>query len=119
MAGSEIGKERPALVISDDTVNASPLKRSTVIPMSTRSFENPMHVRVDPPQGGLEEPSWVVCDYQRTVSHARLIRYLGRVTPETLAQVAWKLAVVLGLPAQPPGPESEAAAEESPSKPTD
>lgn len=95
--GTEIGKERPAVVISNDTVNASPVRRSTVLPMSTRFFDNPLHVQVTPPEGGVEETIFVVCDYQRTVSHDRLSRYLGRLSPETLIKIDYRLGTVLGL----------------------
>jgi len=101
--GAELGKERPAVVISNDTVNASPVRRSTVLPISTRSFDNPLHVQVTPPEGGVEETSFVVCDYQRTVSHDRLYRYLGRLSPATLIKINYRLGTVLGLQDTPCG----------------
>jgi len=100
--GSEIGKERPAVVISNDTVNAAPIRRSTVIPISTKDFQNPLHIQVIPPEGGLNETGYVVCDYQRTVSHERLLKYLGMLDPETTMKIGRMLKKTFSITEGPP-----------------
>src|SRR4051812_30760725 len=51
--GHEQGGQRPALVVSDDSLNRSPAGVVIVAPITGTDRNIPAHVRVTPPEGGL------------------------------------------------------------------
>jgi mRNA interferase MazF len=95
--GHEQAGIRPGLVISVDAFNHGPAGLVVMIPVTTREKGIPLHVGIKPPQGGLEHPSFIKCEDVRSVAKERLVRRLGRVTQETLAEVEDRLKILLGL----------------------
>lgn len=95
--GHEQAGTRPALVVSADEFNHGPAGLVIVAPMTTRERGIPLHVSVDPPEGGLDRRSFIKCEDVRSVSEQRLVRRFGVVSPETLALVADRLRIVLDL----------------------
>ena len=69
----------------------------TVVPITSRAKEFPLHVRIDPPEAGLQYPSFAKGEDVRSVSRERLSKPLGRVSPTVLRQVEDRLRLVLGL----------------------
>ena len=69
--GHEQGRRRPALVISNDQFNNGPAERVVVVPLTTTERERmPLRVLIDPPEGGLRERSWALCEAVRSISTA-------------------------------------------------
>jgi mRNA interferase MazF len=95
--GHEQGRKRPALVMSTDPFNHGPAKLLVVAPITTTDRRIPLHIEVAPPEGGLRETSYVMCDAVRSVSKDRLIRQWGEVEPRTLSLVADGLRILLEL----------------------
>ncbi len=95
--GHEQGFERPALVVSVDLFNHGPAELIIVVPITTKFKGIPFHVRVDPPEGGLSERSFVKCEDVRAISTHRLVYYRGAVSTDTLSQVEDRLRILLGL----------------------
>jgi mRNA interferase MazF len=95
--GHEQARRRPVLVISDDGLNHSEAGLSFVIPLSTRSKDVPSHVLVAPPEAGLRTTSYVMCEHMRSIAHERLIQSWGSVSSTTLAEVEYRLRVLLSL----------------------
>lgn len=95
--GHEQAGTRPALVVSVDPFNQTALGLAVVVPITSRAKEFPLHVRLDPPEGGLQHTSYAKCEDVRSVSRERLSKPLGRVTPAVLRQVEDRLRLVLGL----------------------
>lgn len=94
----EMGKERPALVMSSDTLNCSGWKLATVIPFSTARMEgNELRVEIRPPLGGLAETSYAVCDYIRTIAQVRLVKYLGRLPADAIYEIGERVRASLEL----------------------
>ncbi|RIK36545.1 MAG: PemK family transcriptional regulator [Chloroflexi bacterium] len=95
--GSEQGKVWPALVIQNDIGNRySP----TVIVAAITSGSHTrfdVNVLVKAPEGGLSNDSLILLNQIRTVDRARLGRYWGHVSPQTLAAVDEALKISLGL----------------------
>jgi len=85
------------LVVSVDPFNHGPAELITVVPMTTRFKGIPFHVRVDPPEGGLDERSFIKCEDVRTISTQRLLYHRGSVSAQTLSQVEDRLKILLGL----------------------
>jgi mRNA interferase MazF len=88
---------RPALVVSVDGFNHGPAGLVIVIPITTKDKGIPFHVGVFPPEGGLNEQSFIKCEDVRSVAKEQLVRCLGRVEERTLAEVEDRLRILLGL----------------------
>lgn len=68
-----------------------------VVPITSRNWGIPLHVRVNPPEGGLTQSSVILCDHIRSIAKERLLRRLGVVSAEIVAQVEERLLVLLDL----------------------
>ena len=96
--GHEQAGRRPALVLSADTWNAGPGRLVTVLPITSKDRPGiPSRIVVNPPEGGLTMPSWVIGEQVRTISADRLGRRLGVIRPVTLRAVEDVVRMLLGL----------------------
>jgi len=95
--GHEQAGRRPGLVISVDEFNHGPAGLVVVIPLTTKAKGIPLHVRVSPPEGGLDYTSYIKCEDVRAISKQRLLKPLGKVSPSTVAKVEDRLRILLGL----------------------
>ncbi len=96
--GAEIKKTRPALVLQNDVANRwSPI---TIVAGITSRFEEPLYpteVLITKPEAGLETDSVALLNQIRSVDKRRLVRRLGKLRPDTMAQVDRAAIVSLGL----------------------
>lgn len=97
VCGHEQAGRRPALVVSVDGFNHGPAGLVIVIPITTKDKGIPLHVGVFPPEGGLNEQSFIKCEDVRSVAKERLVKCLGRVEEGTLEEVEDRLRILLGL----------------------
>ncbi len=98
--GHEQAGVRPVLIVSNDTFNHGPANMVIVTPLTRTGRNIPMHVAIDPPEGGVRERSYLLCDNTRAVSKERLKgQPWGRVSQITLSLVEDYLAILLDLPA--------------------
>jgi mRNA interferase MazF len=84
--GSEIQKTRPCLVVSPDELNQY-LRTVIIAPMTTGGARYPWRV----PCRFQRRSGFVALDQIRTVDAERLLRRLGRLTPETVTAVLQRL----------------------------
>jgi mRNA interferase MazF len=84
--GSEIQKTRPCLVVSPDELNQY-LRTVIIAPMTTAGERYPWRV----PCRFQRRSGFVALDQIRTVDGERLLRRLGRLTPETVTAVLQRL----------------------------
>lgn len=84
--GSEIQKTRPCLIVSPDELNQY-LHTVIVAPMTTGGRRYPWRV----PCRFQRRSGFVALDQLRTVDTERLVRRLGRLTPETATEVLQRL----------------------------
>jgi mRNA interferase MazF len=98
--GSEIRKARPAVVVSSDAVGRLPLKMAAPITGWKDTFAgNLWHVRIDPaPENGLTKLSAVDALQCRGMDVQRFRERLGRLTPETMEEIALAVAAVVECP---------------------
>lgn len=94
IVGHEQAGTRPVVVVSVDEINRSYFELAIVVPMTSTDREVALHLRIDPPEGGLEKVSFALPEMIRSVSHERLVERLGRVRPETLGQLARRLRII-------------------------
>jgi mRNA interferase MazF len=95
--GHEQGGRRPVLIVSVDSFNAGLSGLVVVLPITSRQRRLPLHIPIDPPEGGLRVPSAILCDAIRSIDRRRLITDWGTVSPATLALVEDRLRHLLGL----------------------
>jgi mRNA interferase MazF len=95
--GHEQGMSRPCLVISDDMYNHGPSEMVALVPITRTGKAIPLHVPIDPPEGGVKSRSFIMCDQPRTVSLKRVGNKWGEVTDATLRQVEDRLRIFLSL----------------------
>ena len=95
--GHEQAGIRPVLVISADTFNSGPAGLVVVIPLTTRLRDVPLHVQLDPPEGGLQRRSAIKCEDIRSISAERLAGRWGVLSSSTMALVEDNLRIFLHL----------------------
>ena len=95
--GHEQAGRRPVLVVSDDAFNRGPAGLAIVLPMTSTVRAVPSHVPVRPPEGGVKNPTAVLCEAVRSVSRDRLIARWGAIHPSTMAGIEDALRILLRL----------------------
>jgi len=97
--GSEIGKHRPAVVISSDAVGRLPIKLvAPITGWQEKIADNLWHVRVQPTaMNGLTKESAIDALQVRSISLDRFGRLLGRLQDAELEEVVHALAAVVEL----------------------
>ena len=85
--GSDVGRQRPAVVLQNELANRSSAT-VTVVPITSqveRVF--PFQVLLPAGEGGLDRPSKALCEQIRTVSRARLVRRVGALPEARIAEI--------------------------------
>lgn len=91
--GSEMSKERPAIVVSNN-VNNLHSDVITVIPCSSKTDKvYPVEVIITE----MKYPSKALCDQIRAISRERFIKKLAEIEARTLAQIEQGILLHLGI----------------------
>jgi mRNA interferase MazF len=85
---------RPCIVVSADRFNALPIRLAIVVPLTSRQRGLPHHISVAD-DGGLERPSWAMCEAVRAVSIQRFGRMISTATNETVSAITDQLLLWL------------------------
>ena len=95
--GDEIGKTRPALIVSHDSIGRLRLK--VVVPITDpTAYIQSWHVPLTPDAtNGLTKPSIADCFQIKNISEDRFVRQIGALSQEDLDEVKVCLAKVLDL----------------------
>lgn len=96
--GAEIGKLRPVIVLTDQTLlNATP-PLVFVCPLSSRSDPAfaALHLAL-PARDGIHRPSFALAEHCRAISRSRILsERLGQATDEELANLVHRLTLMVG-----------------------
>lgn len=95
--GREQQGTRPALVLSTDQFNQGLADLIVVLPITGTARGIPLHIRVDPPEGGVKKTSFVKCEDVRSIAKERFGRRWGKVSPATMSQVEDRVRILLEL----------------------
>lgn len=98
VVGHEQGGTRPVLVISVDQISSGRGEMCIVVPFTRTDRGTPIHVRVDPPEGGLTSVSFALPENVRSLSRERLAKRLGGVRDATLEQVLDRIHLLTRKP---------------------
>lgn len=94
--GREQGRKRPCVILSTNLVNQGPSNLVITVPLTSTDRNNPWHVPILPPEGGLVAPSFVLCEHIRSLSLDRFHNHgLGRVSESTLQKIEYVLKTLL------------------------
>ena len=95
--GSEQAGWRPALVIQNDIGNEkAPTTIVAAISSSVKVY--PMNVPINPPEGGLDQPSIIKTNQILTISKERLEKRLGRLSSNSMDDADRAIKLSLALP---------------------
>ena len=98
--GSEQGKTRPVLIVSDEGINQT-LPVVNILPITSRKPGRviyPNETLIKPQQSGLEKESIVLCFQIRTLDKNRLIHEIGEIQEDELKEnIREALKFQLGL----------------------
>ncbi|MGL5098088.1 MAG: type II toxin-antitoxin system PemK/MazF family toxin [Planctomycetia bacterium] len=95
--GHEQSGKRPVLVVSDEFLNVGRSGLVVILPITSTIRTLPLHVELDPPEGGLKVRSAILCDAIRSIDRRRLMARWGAIDPATLAVVEDRLRILLRL----------------------
>ena len=97
VVGREIGKTRPAIVISNDRNNQF-ADTVTVIPITSKTEKTyPFETFLPAQETGLPEDSKAKCNQIRTVDKRRLIKLIGEISSQKLKEVEQAVLIHLGI----------------------
>jgi mRNA interferase MazF len=96
--GAEIQKTRPTIIVNEDAIGILPLR--IIVPLTDwkEHYEiAPWMVRIDPDTAnGLHKPSAADAFQIRSVSQARFINRMGRVSNSHLHEILKAIQTVIG-----------------------
>lgn len=96
--GHEQRGQRPVLVVSADPFNQSAAGLVIAVPFTTRDRGIPTHIEVRPPDGGLQDRSFAMCEQLRALAADRLGPHpFGAVPPAVMRAVEDRLRLLLVL----------------------
>ena len=95
--GREVKGTRPALVVSIDLFNQGPTDLVIIVPLTTKRKNTPLHVKIEPPEGGIKETSFIKCEDIRSVSKRRFLEKWGKVSQKTMDKVKENIRALLDL----------------------
>jgi mRNA interferase MazF len=95
--GREQAGTRPILIISVNTFNHGAAELVVGVPVTSKAKGIPLHVEINPPEGGLNVKSFAKCEDVRSISTSRLVRKFGSVSVQTVEKVEDRLRILLGL----------------------
>ena len=96
--GHEQSGERLVLVVSANPFNQGRSGLVVAVPFTSRRRGLPVHVEVRPPDGGLREVSFAMCEQVRSLAVDRLgPQPFGRVPAVVLRAVGDRLRLLLDL----------------------
>ena len=91
----EAGKNRPVVVVSADELLIGDVDELiAIVPLSSSVTPSALRPQIDP-ETGIDNPSAAICRGIRGVARSRLLRHLGEVPDEKMAEIGRALGLVL------------------------
>jgi mRNA interferase MazF len=97
--GSEIGYNRPVLIVQDDSFNESRIKTVVVLPLTTnlRLLDAPGNVLLRKKESKLLNDSVIIVAQIYAIDRGRFKERISKVTKEIMEQVETGMKLVLGI----------------------
>ena len=95
--GSEMDKERPAVIVSNDRINNA-AQVIIVCPITDSSGkESPIHIEIPEGEGGLVKDSVAHCAQIRAISKERIGKKIGELDKHYMAKISKSLKIALDI----------------------
>lgn len=93
----EVGKVRPAIIVSDTDLN-DVLDLVAAVPLTTNLIDNaePLRVRIAP-KDKLDKPSDAMIDQLRCIAKSRIIERIGTVSDQEMGRITAGMEIMLGI----------------------
>ena len=97
--GSEIGYNRPVLIVQDDSFNESRIKTVVVLPITTnlRLSDAPGNVLLRKKESKLIDDSVIIVAQLYAIDRSRFKERISKVTKEIMERVETGIKLVLGM----------------------
>jgi len=97
--GSEIGYNRPVLIVQDDTFNESRIRTVVVLPLTTNLclLDAPGNVLLRKKESKLINDSVIIVAQLYAIDRSRFKEKISKVTKEIMEQVETGMKLVLGI----------------------
>jgi len=96
--GREQAKTRPCIVLSINAFNKGSSQLVIIVPLTTKFGGRFDFISIVPPEGGVSQVSYALCEQLRTVSIERLTgESLGLVHADTLVNIEFRIKALLGF----------------------
>jgi mRNA interferase MazF len=97
--GSEIGYNRPVLIVQDDSFNESRIKTIVVLPLTTnlRLLDAPGNVLLRKKESKLLTDSVIITAQIYAIDRSRFKERISKATKEIMEQVETGMKLVLGI----------------------
>ncbi len=98
IVGHEQGGTRPVVIVSIDQLSSGRGDMCIAVPLTRTDRDTPLHVRIEPPEGGLSAVSYALAENIRSISRQRLAERRGQVRDSTLEQVLRRIHLLTRAP---------------------
>jgi mRNA interferase MazF len=96
--GHEQGGSRPVVIVSVDQFSSGQGEMCIAVPLTRTRRDTPLHVPIEPPEGGLTAISYALPENIRSISRSRLAERRGQVRDSTLELVLRRIHLLTRLP---------------------
>ena len=97
VTGTELGKTRPAVVISND-INNTYSDTVTIVPITSNVDKvYPFEIFIAKGEGGLDKDSKAKCNQIRTIDKKRLHKYIGALKEDRIRELEGAILIHLDI----------------------
>lgn len=93
--GHEQAKTRPCIVISNNEFNRSLAELFIIIPLTSKSKNFSLHIKMLPYESGLTTESFAMPEHIRAASSQRFIKPVGCTSYDILVKIEEKIKILL------------------------
>ena len=95
--GHEQSGRHPCVVVSTNFFNHGPSGLIIILPLTTHDRGVPLHILIEPPDGGARHRSFIKSEDVRSIAIERLVERWGTVSRSAMDDVEDRLRVLLEL----------------------
>ena len=97
--GSEVGYNRPVLIVQDDAFNESRIRTIIILPMTTnlRLADAPGNVLIRKKESKLKDDSVVIVAQFYAIDRSRIREKISKISKGTMEKVEVGMKLVLGI----------------------
>ena len=84
------------VLVSPDRFNRGPLV--IAVPFTRTVHGTPLHIAVEPPEGGLRDVSYAMCEQVGALARERLVLPWGEVSASSMHEIVGRLHLLMPAP---------------------